>query len=155
MRRRRWRAGDEGCRPPPLLARLVTNEAACSTGGERHVGGREVAASVFPAHGAQARAPAPPLISLGGNRHVRARLLASLHQPSDSEPEALGWAKKWDFNFPDIPVCLRAGSGRTCATPNLRLQTSGVCCRLRRVMRGNRRRRQWDSVLAAARSPLR
>lgn len=58
---------------------------------------------------------------------MRTRLLALLHQPSDSQPEALGWeegrAKKWDFNFPDIPVCL--GSGRTWTTPNLRFQMSG------------------------------
>lgn len=73
----------------------------------------------------QRSAPAPPFISLDGNCHVRTRLLASLHQPSDSEPEALGWAKKWDFNFPDIPVCFRAGSGRMCTTPNLCFQMSG------------------------------
>lgn len=34
-------------------------------------------------------------------------------------------AKKRDFNFPDIPVCLRAGSGRTCRAPILCFQTSG------------------------------
>lgn len=121
-------------------ARLVPSEAARPTGGERHV---DAAAFVFPrptpiclspppkkrsarAHVShQTSAPAPPLISLDGNCHVRARLLASLHQPSDSEPEAPGWAKKWDFNFPDFPVRLRAGSGRTCTPPNLCFQTSG------------------------------
>lgn len=113
--------------------RLVPSEAARPTGGDCHV---DVAAFVCPcptskkrsarAHvSRQTSAPAPPLISLDGNCHVRTRLLASLHQPSDSEPEAPGWAKKWDFNFPDFPVCLRAGSGRTRTPPNLCFQTSG------------------------------